>query len=113
MESNHSKVLLNNQSYRHYFKVKVAQLYPTLCNFMNYVVHGILQATILEWVAFAFSSGSSQPMDPTLVSHSAGRFFFFFNFFKFLNFYFFLQADSLPTEPQGKPKNTGVGSLLF
>ena len=22
-----------------------------------------------------------------------------------------LQADSLPTEPQGKPKNTGVGSL--
>ena len=24
-----------------------------------------------------------------------------------------LQADSLPTEPQGKPKNTGVGSLSF
>ena len=22
-----------------------------------------------------------------------------------------LQADSLPAEPQGKPKNTGVGSL--
>ena len=22
-----------------------------------------------------------------------------------------LQADSLPTEPQGKPRNTGVGSL--
>ena len=22
-----------------------------------------------------------------------------------------LQADSLPSEPQGKPKNTGVGSL--
>ena len=22
-----------------------------------------------------------------------------------------LQADSLPTEPQGKPKNTGAGSL--
>ena len=26
-------------------------------------------------------------------------------------FFFFLQADSLPAEPQGKPKNTGVGSL--
>ena len=24
-----------------------------------------------------------------------------------------LQTDSLPTEPQGKPKNTGVGSLSF
>ena len=24
-----------------------------------------------------------------------------------------LQADSLPTEPQGKPKNTGVGSLFL
>ena len=23
-----------------------------------------------------------------------------------------LQADSLPAEPQGKPKNTGVGSLI-
>ena len=24
-----------------------------------------------------------------------------------------LQADSLPSEPPGKPKNTGVGSLSF
>ena len=24
-----------------------------------------------------------------------------------------LQVDSLPAEPQGKPKNTGVGSLYF
>ena len=24
-----------------------------------------------------------------------------------------LQVDSLPTEPQGKPENTGVGSLSF
>ena len=29
-------------------KVKVAQLYPTLCNPMDYTVHGILQARILE-----------------------------------------------------------------
>ena len=29
------------------------------------VVHGILQARILEWVAFSFSRGSSQPRDRT------------------------------------------------
>ena len=32
--------------------VKVAQLCPTLCNPMDYTVHGILQARKLEWVAF-------------------------------------------------------------
>ena len=38
--------------------------------------HGILQARILAWVAFPFSSrGSSQPRDQTQVSHIAGRFF--------------------------------------
>ena len=42
-------------------KVKVAQLCPTLCDPMDYTVHGILQARILEWVAFPFSRGSSQP----------------------------------------------------
>ena len=52
-----------------------------------YTVHGILQASILEWVAFPFSRASSQPRSSAL------------------------QADSLPAEPQGKPKNTGVGSL--
>ena len=31
-------------------KVKVTQLCPTLCNSMDYTVHGILQARILEWV---------------------------------------------------------------
>ena len=30
---------------------------------MDYTVHGILQAGILEWVAFLFSRGSSQPGD--------------------------------------------------
>ena len=40
-------------------KVKVAQLCPTLCNPMDNTVHGILQARILEWVAFPFSRGSS------------------------------------------------------
>ena len=40
--------------------VKVAQSCPTLCNPMDYTVHGILQARILEWVAFPFSRVSSQ-----------------------------------------------------
>ena len=44
-------------------KVKVIQLYPTLCNPIDYTVHGILQARILEWVAFPFSRGSSQSRD--------------------------------------------------
>ena len=48
------------------------------------IVHGILQARIL---AFHSARGSSQPRSPTL------------------------RADSLPAEPQGKPKNTGMGSL--
>ena len=41
----------------------------------HYTVHGILQARILEWVAFSFSRVSSQPWDQTHVSHIAGRFF--------------------------------------
>ena len=67
-------------------KVKVTQSCLTLCDPMDYTVHGILQARILEWVAFPFSRGSSQPRDQTQVSH---------------------------IEPHGKPKNTGVGSLSF
>ena len=72
-------------------KVKVAQACPTLCHPMGCIVPGILQARILEWVAFPFSRVSSQPrIEPRSPS---------------------LQADSLPAEPQGKPKHTGVGSL--
>ena len=56
-------------------EVKVAQLCPTLCDPMDYIFHGILQARIPEWVAFPFSRGSSQPSPPAL------------------------QADSLPAEP--------------
>ena len=56
------------------WKVKVTQLCPTLCNPMDYTVHGILQARILEWVAFPFPMGSSQPKDQTQVSHIASRF---------------------------------------
>ena len=49
---------------------------------MDYTVHGILQARILEWVAFPFSKGSSEPRTLTM------------------------QVDSLPAEPQGKPQST-------
>ena len=59
----------------------------SLCDPLDYTVHGTLQARILEWVAIPFSMGSSQPRSLAL------------------------QADSLPAEPPGKPKNTGVGSL--
>ena len=72
-------------------RVKVAQSCLTLCYPMDYTVHGILQARILEWVAFPFSRGSSKPRDATQVSQIADRFF-----------------TSWAT---GKPKNTGVGSL--
>ena len=57
---------------------------------MDLIVHGLLQARILQWVAFPFSrdlpNPGIKPRSPTL------------------------QEDSLPAE-QGKPKNTGVGSL--
>ena len=69
----------------------VAQSCSALCNPMDYTVHGILHARILEGVAVPFSRESSQTRDQTQVS--------------------LLQADSLPAVPQRKPKNTGVGSL--
>ena len=71
-------------------KMKVTQSCRALCKPTDYTVHGILQARILEWVAFPFSRGSSQPRDRTQVSVIVG-----------------------PAEPQEKPKNTGVGSLFL
>ena len=68
-------------------EVKVIQLCLTLCDPMNYTVHGILQPRILEWIAFPFSRGFSLLRSPAL------------------------QVDSLPAEPQEKPRNTGVSSL--
>ena len=47
----------------------------TLCDPMDYTIHGILLARILEWVAFPFSRGSSQSRDQTQVSLIAGGFF--------------------------------------
>ena len=67
------------------FKVKVAQWCPTRCDSMDlYIVHGILQARILQWIAIPFTSPNLglEPRSPAL------------------------QADSLLAEPRGKPKNT-------
>ena len=55
--------------------VKIAQLCLTLCDPMDYRVYGILQATVLDWVAIPFSVESSQPRDRTQVSLIAGGFF--------------------------------------
>ena len=54
-------------------KVKVAQSCLTLCYPIDYTIHGVLQARILEWVAFP--SPGELPRDQTQVSCIAGRFF--------------------------------------
>ena len=131
-----------------YVKVKVAQLCPTLCNPMDYTVHGILQARILEWGSFSLLQG----IFPTQVSRIGGGFFTSLNKWKWVKslsrVWLFvipwtvvyqvslsmgfsrqeywsgvpfpspgdlpdpgieprspaLQAEALPTEPPGKPK---------
>ena len=52
---------------------EVTQSFPTLCDPMDCslpgsLVHGILQARMLEWVSVPFSRGSSWPRDRTQVS---------------------------------------------
>ena len=63
-------------------KVKVTQMCPILCNPVDYTVHEILQARILEWVVF-LSPGDlpKAGIEPKTAA---------------------LQVDSLPAEPQGK-----------
>ena len=62
-------------------QVKVTQSCPTLSNPMDYTIHGILQARMLDWVVFPFPffrdlpNSGIEPRAPTL------------------------QADSLPAEP--------------
>ena len=78
-------------------KVSVTQSGLTLCDPMNCgllssSVHGLLQARTLDWVAIPFSRDLSDPGTEPGPPAS--------------------QADSLPSEPPGKPKNTGVGSLF-
>ena len=62
-------------------KSEVTQSCPTLCDPVDCslpgsLVHGILQARILQWVAISFSRGSSWPRDRTWVSHFVGRCFY-------------------------------------
>ena len=89
-------------------KVKATQSCPTLCEPMDYRVHGILQASILEWTAFPFPrcpiKGHTRPEywggqpfpspgvlpNPEIKPWSSA-----------------LRADSLPAEPPGKPKKSG------
>ena len=47
----------------------------TLCDPMDYTIHGSFLVRILEWVAVPFSRGSSQPRDQTQVSCIGGGFF--------------------------------------
>jgi len=73
-------------------EVKVAQSCLTLCNPIDYSPWNSPGQNTRR-VPLPFSRGSSKPRNLTQVPS--------------------LQADSLPAEPQGKPKNTGVGSLYL
>ena len=76
----------------------------TLCSLPGSSIHGTLQARILEWIAFSFSGGSSQPRDQTQVSCIAGwfstiwatrKFFIIYKIFAFnLSLLLFLKIDS-------------------
>ena len=57
-------------------KVKVTQSCLTLWDPMEYTMHGILQARILEWEAYPFSKGSSQSRNQSRVFYIAGGFFY-------------------------------------
>ena len=73
-------------------KVEVPQLCPILCDPMDYIVHGILQARILEW--WLFPSPGDLP-NPGIELRSPA-----------------LQADSLPSEPPGKPVEGKAANVL-
>ena len=112
--------------------MKVAHSYQTLYHPMDYTVHGIFQARILEWVTFPFR-GSSQSRDPTQVFCIAGGFFTSWATREALEFCSgepipfpadlpdpgiqpgspALSADSLPTELSGKPKVIWCSLRIF
>ena len=77
---------------------KLLQSCPTLCDPMDCslpgsLVHGILQARVLEWVAISFSRGSSWPGDRTWVSCLPGRRF---------NLWATREAPAATREPAGR-----------
>ena len=71
-------------------ELKVTQSCLTLYDPMKYTIHGILQTRILEWPFPSPGDLPNQGIEPRSPA---------------------LQVDSLPAEPPGKPKNTGVGGL--
>ena len=73
-------------------KVTVSQSCPTLCDPVGYTIHGILQARILEWVAFPFPGDLPNPG----IKHRSPA----------------LQADSLPAESQEKPNKASMHSYF-
>ena len=66
---------------------------PMDCSLPGSLVHGILQARILEWVAISSSRGSSRPRDQTGVFCLAGGFF--------------------TTEPPGRPMRRDLLILIL
>ena len=46
--------------FTHSVSVKVTQSCPTFCEPMDYTVHGIFQARILEWIAIPYTHSSTQ-----------------------------------------------------
>ena len=80
------------QWHRVFFLTFLLSVFPSL-TWSDYTVHGILQARNLKWVTIPFPGDLPNPgiktRSPTL------------------------QVDSLPAEPPGKPKNTGVVTYPF
>ena len=74
-------------------KLCLTLLHPMYYNLPGSSVHGIFPGTQAYWSGLPFPSLGDLP-DPGIKPRSP-----------------VLQADSLPTEPPGKPKNTGVSSL--
>ena len=66
---------------------------PTLCNPIDCIVHDILHTGV---GSFSVGRSPGDRPNPRIKPRSPA-----------------LQVDSLPVEPQGKPKNTGVGSLIL
>ena len=69
--------------------VKVVQSCPTLCDPMDYIVHGILQARPEYWIGRRFLLQGIKPRSPAL------------------------QEDSLPVEPPGKPADAEAEALIL
>ena len=57
-----------SESVKSFSHVQLSVTSWTICSLPCSSVHGVLQAKILEWVAIAFSRGSTPPRDQTWVS---------------------------------------------